>query len=495
MFLQKFDKIKVLKILSLISFCTIASALLLSKFRGECVSSLFLDKVTLAIESDVYRIPSCQSSRSRPYISNYNRQQDFIKIKSILDQVEELYLLIGKASFIRTRLELSFIEKESDYFEVSGHKLTFNLGVIDQPGRLQVALLYKLIYDADVFGAELSSFEKSLLAEVLSTSIWSAFGLKTGSQNFMPQHHSLSSMCDTKFKSLNLANQCAQGRLLSWDHVQKIAVQGYLLDKWSKAFAQIRPYYRFQLLKNILSKTKAFEHVEHLSLPLSIEPMLTQQEVNWIKQVNKTLLGRMDSALAKEIKASLSYDFFPTFVYLKLKSPLLDLNDSSFVQPNWLIGSNDDHKLNQVWSSMGRVRDSLLQQANQAVLIKCSPPSVRELMSLPASVEKVYIVKECNELALDHLLDIQKKGIESFLAKNPKISYFLAHLPSLRWLGEKLTLNPFILIELEQFDHPIFKVLGWQDKWFDQDSQSIKVIASVEAIQKYRINTKENLDF
>lgn len=495
MSLQKFDKIKVLKILSLISFFTITAALLLSKFRGECISYSFLDRINLVSESTIYRFPTCQSSRARPFISNYQKQQDFIKIKLLLDQVEDLYLLIDQSKFNRMSLELNFIEKETDYFEASGNQLTFNSGVIHQDGRLQVALLYKIIYESNIFGDGIDSFDKSLLSEILSSAIWSTFGLRHEKPNHLPHHHSLSSMCDTKFKSLNLANQCAQGQQLTSVQIQKMAVHGYLLDQWSKAFAQVRPYYRFQLLKNMLSKSKAFDHVEHLNMPLAIESLLTHGEVSWIKKVNKTLLGRLDSESAKEIKNSLSYDVVPTFSYLKTESAMPEASQDMNVNSNWLISLKDDFQSNQVRTSFGRVRDSLVQLANLAVLIKCTPPSVRELVSLPASIEKVYIIKSCYDLSAKSLSEIQNKGIELYLAKNPQITYFLAHLPSLRWLGEKLTLNPFILIELEQFDHPIFKLLGWQDKWFDQDSKSIKVIASIEAIQKYRIQTKESLDF
>lgn len=495
MAIDMINKIKVLKILSAISFCTLTAALLLSKFRGECFSHSFIKQLQFESEAQIYRFPSCQSSRARPYVSNYQSQQDIIKIKNSLDQVNELYRVIGVSKSSESKIEISFLNKQSDYFEVSNNKLIFDRGVIDQPERLQVAILYKLVLDAELLDSNLNSFDKSLLAEIISSSIWSAFGLKAQAHNFMPLHHSLSSMCESKLKSLNLANQCAQGRLLSGPNVQKLALQGYLLDKWSKAFSQVRPYYRFQLLKNILSKTTAFDHVEHLNLPLIIEPILTQQEIGWVKLVNKLILGRVDSESAKEIKSSLSYDLFPVFIYLKLNADYDEINNTSIVQPNWLVSSDKDLNLNQVTSFMGRVRESLINQANQAVLIKCEPPSVRELMMLPSSIEKVYIIKECQEFGLNSVIDLQKKGIEPFLASRPEISYFLAHLPSLRWLGEKLTLNPFILIELEQFEHPIFKILGWQDKWFDQSSKSIKVTASVEAIQKYRLKAKESLDF
>jgi len=128
-------------------------------------------------------------------------------------------------------------------------------------------------------------------------------------------------------------------------------------------------------------------------------------------------------------------------------------------------------------------------QAHHFVWESCADLNLQSLVQIPAEVRKLLVVQNCDPQQKIDYTQYVEKGVESFAAQYPKLSFVRFDVPSLKSKKDFINLQYkiFDLMSKRQTDNPFFTAFGWQEVNLDQKLQIYVPRAYIDAVEFFRV--------
>lgn len=483
----------------LLAFVLVSGSLLYTKSRGYCLDSKVTRSVQITSEGTQLRVFACGRG---PRVQVPYQDMEFLnEIAGLLRKFDDFTLWVFPDKLERN-LQLKILDSSEAHIQIrprelliSKHSLSFTHKALVAMG--VAALKQSVLPDGVAAGLSLNQIQ--LAKELVVAVAYKAF---SGHSPIYPSDIKkpvspwvlvppIKEYCHSQVQSAVTESLCNQVESVEPAHqidAKQAALQSLVLQKWVSKVTHLSPYFRYRLLQSFRGNLDKGDTVsKDVSTGFKID--LDQSEKQWIAELDKIFSSVFDLALWEALRIASEK--------VKLESPPnLVLWIKGFAEESWrALPITDSSWIFQMGKSQGAmyrhqngpVRPQVFSQAKQLVIFQCYPPLLKELTHLPLNIEKVYVVKVCQESIAENVHLLQHIGIEKYLESSPELGFYQIHMPSLRWLTEKQVVNPFVLVEAGRFDHPIFSQMGWQAPVLDQATKSYSVVASIEAIQKFRV--------
>jgi hypothetical protein len=131
--------------------------------------------------------------------------------------------------------------------------------------------------------------------------------------------------------------------------------------------------------------------------------------------------------------------------------------------------------------------------SRQVIFFACPALKEFDVKNYFHSSEKLLLIKGCEQNSEFNFSTITKNNLNDFLHSNSEFSFLQFHLPSLESKQKDLEhiKNFFELVKNRKFDGQEFKILGWTQIQWSEETNSYKPKAAVDAIEYFRLNDSE----
>lgn len=128
-------------------------------------------------------------------------------------------------------------------------------------------------------------------------------------------------------------------------------------------------------------------------------------------------------------------------------------------------------------------------KAHHFIWESCDDLDLQSLIQIPADVQKLLVVRNCDPQIPVDIKSYVEKGVEGFAARNPQTAFVRIDLPSLKSKKDFLAVQHkiFDLMSRRQIDDPFFMAFGWQEITLNPKLQIYVPRAYVDAVESFRV--------
>ncbi len=410
--------------------------------KSLCINSQTIEKITMTDNSTVFR---CSSKKRVPYSAMYIQNQRI--------------------------LETKIISFESWLMQIWNLKVPrISLILVDQPRVTQVHEKNIFIWDQNL-----------KLTQQLEIEISKNFLRVMNPEFFNKNQLALDSMADFVVRIWSLNKTLSYG-----------GISSYVGHQWWTAFSGLTVQDKFFLLRNMPTLLKqgsiqSFNDPETSSYDQLNQLMhLFSKEVLFFSRLNLQNIFENSSLTA-------SFDYL--ILMTQIRSGLLNtLSSFQKKQTSLSLGLWDGITLFHI-GSKSQVPAKSFKKLKVSNLIweSCDDLDLQSLLSIPANVRKILVVRNCsfqNQINYNHYI---KSGIAGFAAAYPQVSFVQIDIPSLNMRRDMVVLQQKIFDLMSQqamnknSKNSFFALFGLERLHWDDKLQIYIPKAHIDAIESFRI--------
>jgi hypothetical protein len=472
------------------SFLLLTCFLVTKRLEGHCVDFQFFNLIEMENHESKIRIPSCRSNQKKVRL-DYLQYKKLELLNQNLKEVDRILGLVFNHHSIKPI---------KVYVTESSNNLLSNDQIVISYRHIKNNSLFPVIKSAlfsgvlqkleNQLGADLHIIEKKLTAELITHFMMSLLGISekplASSQNewvYLIRPPLKKMICQSPTRSIVIHEFCQRSGNIESAWIERLAIQDFIINLISYQVNVVTPLKRIEILHYLKGDWLKFDSRSKILDVLAFDQLLNSEQKKWIQSVfdfiSRIIGPQLDSVAINLIQNNVTL--------IEVDSNLDQLDFSNFASDVILV-KKGEYEFGL--SKMGYYRITDGSPIKELVQFQCHPPIVRDLIQLPQNIARVTVIEYCDT---DLNLKVQKLSeadLSRFLRDNRNLGYFQVHLPSLRWLNERNAINPFILIEMGAFDHPLFHSIGWKSATYSEETHSYSVHAAIEVVQKFRPSIK-----
>lgn len=498
-----------LNIISFVCFGILSLTLIHLNQRPLCIDSKLVERVDIFLGDRVDRIYRCQYQKDVPY------SPEFVKIENNLEgrllALERFFGVIGE---LERKPTLHIQHDKALQFKIQDGNIFLGKDLVLAKGHLEKAFLrYWIQEKSQIDFAYMELFEEvfsDLLLFALQNKIeiadpQSLAYTEVGEVRWPFVLKSLQAYCHSPWKRGEHYSSCANvsSRTNIETSVAEMSLRPFLIDVWIKAYGDLTLGERHEFLKGI----KQILIQENVLLPkqkdLKVATTLSLA-VDAIKSVNATFIAIESGEKFKKFNYALNNSLFkhgfdkqyaiahfnflfevphglkPDSEVLKQLSQLASENPMlqiAIKDPKniWLLPSNFPISV----KSFGELR------ASRLITQRCSETLFSDVFAYADIAEKLFVVENCDDSALDWQAYIHD-GVQGFALSHKDISFMQLHLPSLLMKREELPAKSRIRDYLAFSDAPK-KSFGWVDNGWQESLGAFRPRGAIDGVEWFRL--------
>jgi len=477
---------RLVSFLSVVSFLILTCFLVTKRFEGHCINFDFFHSIVLKNQDSKVQILSCRSQQKKVRL-DYLQYKKFELIQEKLKEVDNILGLVFFPDTIKPFKV--YIGEFGDSF-LSNDQIVFPISLFKNdsiPYIVKSVLLRGVIQRLkNQMNVDLHATETKLTAELITHLMMKLVGITekglVSSKNelaYLIRPSNKKMLCQSLTRSLVIQEFCQSAQNIESTLMDRMVMQDFMMSLISMEIDRLAPLKRIEMLRLIKGDWSKFDSVNKPVSQSTIDSLFNSEQKKWMQAVY--------NLIARIVGPQFDSTFFNVaqhnLTLIEVTFDLDEFNFSNLASDTVIIKRGEfDFGL----SKIGYQKISDIATVQELVQFQCHPPIVKDLIQLPRNIARVTVIQNCGNNLSRKIQELAYSNLNRFLKENRELGYFQVHLPSLRWLNERNAINPFILIEMGYFDHPVFHSIGWEKAVYSEESHSYSVNAAIEVVQKFR---------
>lgn len=478
---------RLVAILSLVAFFSLLIFMSAKRFEGVCLASQSVEAVSFQYQSTAKWIESCSSKKEKVRL-NYLQYQKFETVKKRIDELDSVVLpAFGTGTIKKIKIEFD----SSSNLKIASDSIKVPDFYLERQGShhwIQLAVTALIFKQGKLPPA--SSAQQWMTSELLALLVLESVGaspqlVSEGEVHSLPllvKPSLRSKTCYQSYYSVIIPILCSQVVTSNFE-VSKMAVQDFIMSLIHQKVSQLTPLKKLQILEGFKGDWAKYEPISKVADDSIIKNFLDSDQETWLN-VNIKIISSM---IGTFWDVSISRNFLQD--YTLIQAPISIEEHLSIDIPGNFVLTSLLNEPDFGVSKFGFVKLGPSSLNHDIIQLQCYPPIVKDILKLPETISRVTLIQKCQGDFQKQIQSIVNLGISEYLKTHTDIAFFQIHLPSLRWLYKKSAINPFILVEAGNFNHPIFSSMGWKEAIYKKESNSFLVSSAVEVIQQYRLSS------
>jgi len=469
-------------ILSLIAFVVLSLFLVIKRLEGHCLHSSYVESISFMHLEEKVSVYSCEGKNNKTKL-DYLKYKKFQLIKDHILEADRVLSHIEPKGFSQ-KIRIEFNEGPLFWPGEKATKIPVSALSSETSFEFIRMVLVSLVFKKNK-NLEASLIERLLTSEMISEVLLSSIEgdniLLTKSPapaELLVRPLDKRKICLNPIRSIILLSICSLNSVKAED-LERLAIQEFVLEILRQKVMNLSPLVKLELISNFRGDWKKFEPLQNIFDEELLRDIISPDQLKWLKEGFKLIY----QLIGKSWDISVPLGEIENKTLIKISSDLGKL-EGEIIPDSYIISTSNSERVGL--SNSGYFIINKTVGIKDYVKFQCHSPFVSDLVKLPEYVQRVTIINYCGEDLVEKVKVFIKSDLMDFLKTNRDMAYFQVHLPSLRWLYKKNAINPFILVEMGNFDHPIFKSIGWANAIYNEDLNSFKVNAAVEVIQQFR---------